>query len=220
MEHMVNTAVKGTPATSKSRTEQLKAFKRARTPFPTHTSGTSSEGTTTPTSYDLCTERETSTGDETGDPTFHEKTDNAGDMAIIEQKFARPTTSKQVDRVRASDVSSFTREVPETSDTSCPDETLSQVRHQAIAEKTFSSSKGKQTQKRRRVKERGVPMREEFFSKIGWTRYFISGIADPLHNSHTVRKNFSIRSKGPEEILRHPRTENVCAKTNVGAMNF
>ena len=55
-------------------------------------------------------------------------------------------------------------------------------------------------------------MREEFFSKIGWTRSFISGPADPLHNPlmvwcHICKKNFSIKSKGPYEILRHHRTD-------------
>ena len=55
-------------------------------------------------------------------------------------------------------------------------------------------------------------MREEFFAKIGWTRSFISGPADPVHNPHIVwchmcKKNFSIKSKGPLEIFRHHRTE-------------
>ena len=55
-------------------------------------------------------------------------------------------------------------------------------------------------------------MREEFFAKIRWTRSFISGPADPVHNPHMVwchmcKKTFSIRSKGPLEILRYHRTE-------------
>ena len=54
-------------------------------------------------------------------------------------------------------------------------------------------------------------MREEFFAKIGWTRSFISGPADPMHNPYMVWchmcKNFSIRSKGTMEILWHHRTE-------------
>ena len=62
MECRVISAVKRTPATSKSRTEQLKTFKRARTPFPTHRSGTSTGGTTTPTNYDSYTEGDTSAG--------------------------------------------------------------------------------------------------------------------------------------------------------------
>ena len=53
-------------------------------------------------------------------------------------------------------------------------------------------------------------MREQFFAKIGWTRSFIS--ADPIHNPymvwcHICKKNFSIRTKGTMEILRHHRTE-------------
>ena len=64
----------------------------------------------------------------------------------------------------------------------------------------------------KRASRRGVPMREEFFSKIGWTRSFISGPADPLHNPHMVwchmcKKNFSIKTKGVVEILRHHMTE-------------
>ena len=55
-------------------------------------------------------------------------------------------------------------------------------------------------------------MREEFLSKIGWTRSFISGPSDPLHNPymvwcHMCKKNFSIKTKGTVEILRHHRTE-------------
>ena len=55
-------------------------------------------------------------------------------------------------------------------------------------------------------------MREVFFSKIGWTRSFYSGPADPLHNPHMVwchicEKNFSIRFKGTLENLRHHRSE-------------
>ena len=91
MERMVISTVKGTPATSKSRTEQL--FKRARTPFPTHSSGTSPEVTATPINYDSYTEGDTSAGDETGDSTFHEGTDSAVEMALIKQTFVRPTTS-------------------------------------------------------------------------------------------------------------------------------
>ena len=66
--------------------------------------------------------------------------------------------------------------------------------------------------KPKRQSQRGVPLREEFFAKIGWTRSFISGPADPLHNPymvwcHICKKNFSIRTKGTMEILRHHRTE-------------
>ena len=59
---------------------------------------------------------------------------------------------------------------------------------------------------------RSVPMRDEFFVKIGWTRSFISGPTDSLHNPymvwcHICKKNFSVRSKGSAEILRHHKTQ-------------
>ena len=54
-------------------------------------------------------------------------------------------------------------------------------------------------------------MREECFSKTGWTRSFISGPADPRHSPHMVWcnicKKISVKTKGPLEILRHHRTE-------------
>ena len=33
-------------------------------------------------------------------------------------------------------------------------------------------------------------MLEEFFAKYGWTRSFISGPVDPLHNPHICKKEF------------------------------
>ena len=80
---MVISAVKGAPATSKSRTEQLKIFKWVRTPIPMHSSGTSSERTTTPTNYVSYTEGDTSAGDEKGDLTFHEETESAEEMSLV-----------------------------------------------------------------------------------------------------------------------------------------
>ena len=56
MEHMVISAVKGTPATSKSRTDQFKTFKSAQTPFSSSSGETSSKGSTTPARYDSQTE--------------------------------------------------------------------------------------------------------------------------------------------------------------------
>ena len=93
-------------------------------------------------------------------------------------------------------------------DRSRQDVTLSEVKEQTLKAKT----KTKKTPKAKRQPQRGVPMREEFFAKIGWTRSFISGPADPIHNPymvwcHICKKNFSIRSKGTMEILRHHRTE-------------
>ena len=225
MERMVISAVKGTPVTSKSRTVHIKTFKRARTFFPSHSSGTDSEEFKTPATHEPFTEEEASTGDETGDSTFHEESDSAGEMAHIEQNFIKPTTSIQVGRVRALEDLFSTRENSEASDTICPDETLSQVREHAIAEKTFSSCKGKQAGKRKRVKKRGVPMRKEFFSKIGWTRCFISGPADPLHNPytfwcHVCERTFLSAPKDQRRYCVITGLKSICTKTNASATNI
>ena len=58
----------------------------------------------------------------------------------------------------------------------------------------------------------GYPCDKNFSQKIGRTRSFISGPADPFHNPHMVwchmcTKNFFVKTKGTVEILRHHRTE-------------
>ena len=165
MKHMVISAVKGTPATSESCKEHLKTFKRSRTPFPSHSSGTDSEGSTTPATHDPFTE-EVSAGDETGDSMFHEESDSAGEMALIEQNFTRPITSSQVGQDRSLEEPFSTRENPEASDTSCQDGTFSQVREHAIAEKTFSSSSGKQARKKQESEEARKSNERRIFFKI------------------------------------------------------
>ena len=97
-------------------------------------------------------------------------------------------------------------------DPSSQDATLSEVREQTLSGKSRRNTRAKKSPKPKRQSQRGVPMPQEFFAKIGWTRSFISGPADPIHNPHMVwchmcKKNFSIKSKGPLEILRHHRTE-------------
>ena len=100
---------------------------------------------------------------------------------------------------------------PDVSEFSSQDTTLQELREQARPI-TRTASKFKKRKSDRRLTRRGVPMREEFFSKTGWTRSFISGPADPVHNPlmvwcHICKKNFSIKSKAPYEILRHHRTQ-------------
>ena len=73
MEHMVISAVKGAPATSKSRTDQFKFFRRAQAPYPSSSGDSSSEGCTTPVRYNSQTDAEMSGGTESGDTSFHEE---------------------------------------------------------------------------------------------------------------------------------------------------
>ena len=55
-------------------------------------------------------------------------------------------------------------------------------------------------------------MRDEFLRRLDGQGSFISGPADPIHNPHMVwchvcKENFSIKTKGPFEFLRHHRSE-------------
>ena len=100
----------------------------------------------------------------------------------------------------------------EMTDLSSQDTTLRELQVQVRRDQTQGSSKQKRRNKKRRPSKRGVPMREEIFAKIGWTRSFIFGPADPVHNPHMVwchmcKKKFSIRTNGPFESLRHHRSE-------------
>ena len=87
-----------------------------------------------------------------------------------------------------------------------------QLQEEANGSKGQGPLRAKRQKKTRRPSQRGIPMREEFFAKIVWTRSSISGPGDPIYNPHMVwchmcKKNFSIKSKWALEILRHHRTE-------------
>ena len=67
--------------------------------------------------------------------------------------------------------------------------------------------------KRRRYEGRpGKTMKEAYFKGITWTKTFVTGPSDPLHNQYKFycricKTNVSIRSKGAREIVRHYQTE-------------
>ena len=210
MEEMVLGAVRGAPVTAKSRTDHFKIRRRAQTPHPRDLSD-SSDGSQ---SYDNFGSSTDSAGDpntESEDGVFDSpnETDSSAEMALISQAFKEPNlvepdpTSQRIVDVSRRD------EGHESTGQSSLDATLSELRHQEVPR---PSETRKESKKKRRGPTRGVPMKEEFFAKIGWTRSFISGPADPLHNPHMVwchicKKNFSVKTKGTLEILRHHRTE-------------
>ena len=66
------------------------------------------------------------------------------------------------------------------------DTTCSEVCDQISAKRTQDAPQSKKMKKEEQMHQKEVPMREEFLAKIGWTRSFISGTADPLHNPHMV----------------------------------
>ena len=133
-------------------------------------------------------------------------------MDLIARSFKRSANDENVQIPHTSSSNPQEGVGTDTQEYSSQDATRLEVRDQIRDSATISSSKSRKRKGNKNLSRRGVPMREEFFSKIGWTRSFISGPADPLQNPHMVwchicKKNFSIKSKGPYEILRHHRTE-------------
>ena len=207
MEQMVIGAVRGAPVTSSARTDHFKIRPRAQTPGPGLQSDSedssraeycSGSGTDTSEGY--------SAGQESGGLESFNETDSSGEMALISQAFKEPFSCVPPSRADP------TQAGFESTDQSSLDATLSELRTQTAPAQPLASSSSKLPKKKHRGHTRGVPMKEEFFSKIGWTRSFISGPADPLHNPymvwcHICKKNISVKTKGTLEILRHHRTE-------------
>ena len=208
MERMVLDAVRGSPTALPSRTSHFQLRGRAQTPGPRPQSDSETDSDHPGSASD----RPGSSAEDTGGSSFYEETDSATETDLITKSFKQTPVIPQRREIRE-----------ETGDTqqqielgaegySSQDTTLHEMREQAQKNLDAGPSKSKKNKGNKRLSRRGVPMREEFFSKIGWTRSFISGPADPLHNPHMVwchicKKNFSIKSKGPYEILRHHRTD-------------
>ena len=211
MERMVLDAVKGTPTAVPSRTDQLLLKARASTPFRVPDSDSSDAESATFDGPRL----ETSDSGESrtlGDISTPDESDSAGKMALITQSFKKSKELFSNPQLQETATTTSLRNRPEQECSSSGDATLSEVKRQTLEEKDQVAGKGKLLKKSKIQPQRGVPMREEFFAKIGWTSSFISGPADPLHNPymvwcHMCKKNVSIRSKGTMEILRHHRTE-------------
>ena len=65
--------------------------------------------------------------------------------------------------------------------------------------------------RRKMLSKPGKVMKDAYFKGIQWTRTFVSGPLDPVHNKFKFycmlcKTNVSIYSKGAREILRHYRT--------------
>ena len=133
-------------------------------------------------------------------------------MALISKTFKQVPSLPQASSSTSVPPTTQHTEETETSGVSSQDATLLEIQEKAKETKDQEPSRTKKSKKERRAPQRGIPMREEFFAKIGWTRCFISGPADPLHNPlrvwcHMCKKNFPIKTKGAFEILRHHRSE-------------
>ena len=193
MEQMVIGVVKGKPATAPSRTGQFRS--RAQTPRPQQAGSSSSEGFLTDPGQDSEASGDFSALLEVGGISMPEDSDSSGEMALIADSVKRSS----IENTRHAQQSSAPLEIvgrgDESTGQSSLDATLSELREQPSTQKSQKKRPSKKVPNPKTTLRRGVPMREEFFSKIGWTRSFISGPADPLHNPHMVwchicKKNF------------------------------
>ena len=209
MEKMVLDAVRGKPATAPSRTPHFYKRSGAATPFRELSSDSSDVEEGGVSNTDSHIHDSTDLG-EVGDSSSFGESDSAGEMALIT---AALNPGQKEDPQHQPGPGTSSRQAEERileTDPSSQDIALSEVRDQALDATSKKKTKAKGPTRPKRLQQRGVPMREEFFAKIGWTRSFISGPADPIHNPHMVwchvcKKNFSIKPKGPFEI--HHRSE-------------
>ena len=212
MERMVIGAVKGTPATGPSRTEKFQTRARSSTPGPNLSVRSSSEETLTEFGSGYESQTNMSLLQNVSDFLDPNESDSSTEMALINQTLGLVDPRGPPRTPQPAQPQDSSEEGAETGEKSSLDITLSEIRNGTPAQKSRKGVSTAKPAKVKKVSRRGVPMREEFLSKIGWTRSFISGPSDPLHNPymvwcHMCKKNFSIKTKGTVEILRHHRTE-------------
>ena len=203
MENMVLGAVRGAPVTAESRTDHFKIWHRAQTPHPREFSDVS-DGSQ---SNDDSGPGNDWTGDpitESEDGVFdsHNETDSSAEMALISRAFKEPNVVEPDPASQREIDVNPQNEGQESTGQSSLDATLSELRHQ---EAPRPSGTHREPKKKRRRPTRGVHMKEEFFAKIGWTRSFISGPADPQHNPHMVWCHICKKNISVSEIQGHLR---------------
>ena len=208
MERMVLDAVRGTPAVAPSRTAHFQSRGRAQTPARRY----GDESSMSETDSDPNTQTGADSSGGTGESSFLGESDSATEMALISETFRQAPTLPQASSFTVVHPSEQRTIETENSGVSSQDATLLEIQEKTKEAKDQKPVKSKKQKRERRAPQRGIPMREEFFAKIGWTRSFISVPADPLHNPlmvwcHMCKKNFSIKTKGAFEILRHHRSE-------------
>ena len=78
---------------------------------------------------------------------------------------------------------------------------------------TTTTGRSPPRKRRRMIKEPGKVMKPAYFKGIQWTRVFVTGPLDPVHNKQVQlycqfrKTNVSIFSKGACEIVRHYQSE-------------
>ena len=212
MERMVIGAVKGTPVTAPSRTEKFRTRARAPSPGSNRQAGSSSDELSVDLGSQPSPQLDLSTLQDVSGLSYPEDSDSSMERLLIDRVYNKTAPENLSTASQPGLPHNTTEGETELQEKSSLDCTLSELRGQSPTQKSRQAVVSARKSKSKRMPRRGVPMREEFFSKIAWTRSFISGPADPLHNPymvwcHMCKKNFSIKTKGTVEILRHHRTE-------------
>ena len=185
MERMVIGAIKGAPITSESRTRHFKLRQRAQTPGPGQQEDSSdSSRDASHSGFRTDTSEDVGTGRGERELELFNDSDSSGEMALISQAFKEPCIPTPI--ARDTRITDSTIEGFGSAGRSSLDATLSELRDRPTHAEPPVTNSGKAPKKKKRGQTRGIPMKEEFFSKIGWTRSFISGPADPLHNPYMV----------------------------------
>ena len=130
--------------------------------------------------------RKFGSGGEIEDLSSFDGSDSSTEMASIDESIRRRTCEPL--KVTPTEKLQFeiTEKEAEPMGMSSQDVTMSEVRDRLSGQQSEGKGRTEKLTKSRKAPGRGVPMREEFFGKIGLTRSFISGPADPLHNPHIV----------------------------------
>ena len=126
--------------------------------------------------------------------------DGTNEMALIAASFKKSATTGLISIARTAQEPVEETEEPESSDNTSQDLTLSEIRDQTRTERSQEEPGANKVKRTNRSSRRGVPMREESFKNIGWTRSFIFVPADPVHNPlmvwcHICKLNFCIKTK-------------------------
>ena len=159
--------MRGAPTTAQSRTDHFRSRHRAQTPHPHMDSDTSEGGTESHLCSGLPVPGSSGTSAGEDMTTSYEESDSAAEMALIAESFQKSTAEVSGKHSSTTRIQARSAEAGTSSEMSCLDETLSAIREAAIEERTDISPQPKKAERKPRTIQRGVPMREDFFSKIG-----------------------------------------------------
>ena len=172
MERMVIGAVRGTPATGPSRTEKFQTRARSSTPGPDLSARSSSEETLTEFGSGYESQTNMSLPQNVSDFLDPNESDSSTEMALINQTLGLVDPRGPPRTPQPAQPQDSSEEGAETGEKSSLDITLSEIRNRTPAQKSRKGVSTAKSAKVKKVSRRGVPMVEEFLSKIGWTRSF------------------------------------------------